>query len=277
MASSVGRQTDTLTPVPVSTSVPAPAAVATPPKALANVSVRAALAAWRELQGRSVSIVAACVAVVIGLGAYYAGVQSASLQVAQLNSQLQRAEKEAPVTDPVALPPVYAAHRPAPVTAPPAGPVSSRDADQLRENLRTIQAQNDEYRTLLDLRDAEQTAGRSLLTALGVGHATLHPMKAANPAMPLVAYLVTAPGGRLVFVASVLPPVEPGHQYQLWFYRKDDPSALRGPVFDLKQPVAIDLNQVLPAAVDSIEITIEPTGGSEVPSTQAIATSTIEE
>jgi hypothetical protein len=262
-------------PVPAKAS-PKPAAGAkasgTPPRA----SALSLLASSRLFQsGWSVSAVFAGVAVIVGACSYFAGLQSASLQVAQLTSQLERMQKDAgrggTLAQAVVLPVSPSVPGAAPAT-PNAGVAGSAG-----ENVRRLEAQNTQYHTLLDRQDAEHSAGRSLLAVLAVAHSSLIPLQAAKPgAHKVVAYLLTAPGGRFVFVASSLPSVAAGHQYQLWFFRKDDPSPLRGPVFDIRQPTAIDLNQVLPAGISSLQLTEEPSGGSDAPSSPPVATCSLQ-
>jgi hypothetical protein len=241
---------------------PGPAAGAGPGKPLALSFLAASK--WLE-SGWSVSAVFTGVAVIVGVSSYFAGLQSASLQVAQLTSQLHRLQKDAGTSG--SRPQSNAA----PVTTAP-----QTGADSASDYVRKLEAQNTQYHILLDRQDAEHSAGRSLLSALGVAQSRLIPMKAAEGGRLVIAYLITAPGSRFVFVASSLPPVQSGHQYQLWFFKGKDAAALRGPVFDLKQPTAIDLNQVLPSGISSLEITQEPTGGSDAPTGAPIASCSLE-
>lgn len=267
MASSVTRPS---APVPPQ-SRPEPAGSAAPSWTSARASALRQLASSRW----SVSAVFAGVAVIVSACSFFAGVQYRHLEVALLDSQLQRMQKDASRANAGTQAGLGATAGP-PSAGASANTSNPRVDDSLREHILKLEAQNAQYQTLLDRHDAEHSAGRSLLAVLAVAHSNLIPMKPATPgAPPIVAYLLTAPGGRFVFIASSLPPVTPGHQYQLWFFRNDAPSALRGPVFDLKQPMSIDLNQILPAGISSLELTEEPAGGSEAPSTPPLAACSI--
>jgi anti-sigma-K factor RskA len=86
--------------------------------------------------------------------------------------------------------------------------------------------------------------------------------------MEFTAYAVVVENSRLIFVASNLPSLVQGRQFQIWMIRKQDPKIVSAGVFSPdgnKRAVVTFENKSLVSDVSSVEVTEEQEGGSSVP------------
>jgi anti-sigma-K factor RskA len=213
-------------------------------------------------------VLAASVAVLVGLGAWYAGMQYANLRGQQVLSELSdaqqsatelRAKLEAETLRRQQL--ENALHKSG----------DSNGAGQLlaaRQQVVRLQAEVNQYQDVIErerkaLGDNLRLVG--LLSSPGLQLIALHGQEAASSA---VAYSFILDDKKLVFVASGLPKLPAGKEYQLWLVRKTDPKVVSGGMFNPEDSDRVLLefsNDQLVSELAAVAVTAEPMGGSEGP------------
>lgn len=139
---------------------------------------------------------------------------------------------------------------------------------RLYQQLLQAQAEANQYKAIVERERQGSADNARLVDALTTPHARLLPLKGADAAAESTAYALIVENLRLLFIASNLPPLADGRQFQLWLVRKQDPKFVSLGVFR-----ADDGNRVLMSFDDAsvlsdiaqVEVTEEPEGGSSVP------------
>lgn len=141
--------------------------------------------------------------------------------------------------------------------------------EKMRQALSESQAAEQQYKAIIERDQAQMRENTSLIEALATGGARLLPFKSvASAGKPPVAYALLINDAKLVFIASNLPKLEPGHQFQLWLVRKEEPKFVSAGVFapdDHNRAVIRYDEAALLSAVSQLTITEEPAGGNSEP------------
>src|SRR6185437_15073685 len=93
-------------------------------------------------------------------------------------------------------------------------------------------------------------------------------LKGLDPAPSAVAYSLIVENAKILVVASNLPALNSAQQYQLWLSRRDDPKIVSGGVFapDENDRAVIEFSDSeLINNISALAVTVEPAGGSSVP------------
>lgn len=138
----------------------------------------------------------------------------------------------------------------------------------LRRQLLKAQAEANEYKDIVERERQAAEDNSRLVEALSHPEAHLVPMKGAEAAADSTAYALLIDNSHLTLVASNLPQLDDGRQFQLWIVRKEDPKIISAGVFDAddnnRALVSINDRSVL-SDLALVEVTEEPDGGSEAP------------
>jgi hypothetical protein len=141
----------------------------------------------------------------------------------------------------------------------------------VRKQLLQSQAEANQYKQVIELEHQALKSNTELLDALSSPGAHLLPLKGADVAADSTAYALIVESSRILFVASNLPKPPAGKQYQLWVMRRQEPKLVSAGVFtpdDDKRAVMDFLAAAIPSVlsdISALEVTQEPSGGSEVP------------
>ena len=148
---------------------------------------------------------------------------------------------------------------------------------QLRRQLLQAQAEANQFRAILE-RERQATSDRSqLIESLRVPGAHLLSLKGVDTAAESTAYALIVPNSHLVFIASNLPPLPDGRQYQLWLLRKQDPKFVSAGLFtpDNADGALMSFNDpAFLSDMTAVAVTQEPEGGSSAPSGTKLLEST---
>ncbi len=202
------------------------------------------------------------------IGAWYAGRESAGLEAQRVSAQVNQLANEVAATR-FAL----AQQKRKTEQLENALKGSNQTAtialqSRLYQQLLRAQAEANQYKAIVG-RDRQGSADNArLLDALTTPHARLLPLKGADAAVDSTAYALIVENLRLLFIASNLPQLAEGRQFQLWLVRKQDPKFVSLGVFkpdDGKRVLmSFDDASVL-SDIAQVEVTDEPEGGSSVP------------
>jgi hypothetical protein len=154
--------------------------------------------------------------------------------------------------------------------------------EKMKQALSESQATEQQYKAIIERDRAQMRENTSLIEALGAGGARLLVFKSAeSTAKATVAYALIVNNAKLVFIGSNFPKLQPGHEFQLWLVRKEDPKYVSAGVFapdDHNRTVVRYDEAALVSAVVELVITEEPAGGSSGPTGgKLLQVSTIEE
>jgi hypothetical protein len=139
---------------------------------------------------------------------------------------------------------------------------------QLRAQLLQAQAEANQYKTIIQRERQKSTDNQLLIDVLSTSGAHLLAMKGSEAAADSTAYALLAENGRLLLIASRLPKLAEGRQFQLWLLRKQEPKVVSAGVFSADENsralMDFDDRSVL-SELALLEVTDEPQGGSSEP------------
>lgn len=139
---------------------------------------------------------------------------------------------------------------------------------QLRRQLLQAQAEANQYKAILDRERQASSDNSRVLDVLSSSGARLIPLKGAEAAAQSIAYALIVERSHLLFVASNLPELPEGRQFQLWLVRKQDPKVVSAAVFaaddDNRAFISFNEASVL-SDIAQLDVTEEPDGGSSAP------------
>lgn len=220
-----------------------------------------------------VSAVAGAIAIVVGAGAFYAGRQSATLDLSKVTSKWKEAQKQADA---------YASERDTAVKelARLKGSIGSasfhtvdssmKEADRIRQ----LTAQVASYKNLVDKSRTEKSTASMLAVVLSSSNAKVLPFKFVEPIRNAVVNLAMAEGGEAAFIASSLPA---DHHYQIWFVKKDKADITRGQSFTASnEPTILELGAGTLTGVTQILVTEGEAAEGDKPSSPPVMTLALE-
>jgi hypothetical protein len=174
-----------------------------------------------------VSAAAGVIAIVVGAGAFYAGRQSATLQLSNVTSRWKAAQQQADM----AAFERDAARKDLDNIRRSIGPTDLNNVAstiQDRDRIRELSAEVNNYRNLLERNKLEKSTDLALAALVSSPNARILPFK-LNESLPHAAVnLAFAEGGQAAFVAANLPKE---HHYQLWLIKKGKDDITRGQSF----------------------------------------------
>ncbi len=138
----------------------------------------------------------------------------------------------------------------------------------VQRHLLQAQAQAEQYKAILDREQQAIAENTRFLSALSNPGARLVPLKGSDVAAATTAYALFIENSKLLFVASNLPKLAEGRQFQLWLIRKQEPKIVSAGVFsaddDSGAVMSFDEASVL-SDVSLFRVTDEPNRGSPAP------------
>jgi anti-sigma-K factor RskA len=213
-------------------------------------------------------VLAASVAVLVGLGAWYAGVQYANLRGQQVVSELSDAQQSATELR-AKLDAEILRRQQLEIERKKAGePDAAGQLLAARQQVVRLQAEVNQYQDVIDRERRAMGDNLRLVTLLsssGLRMIALHGQEAASGT---VAYSFVLEGKKLVLLAYRLPKPPTGKEYQLWLVRKADPKVVSGGTFnpeDSDRAIVEFSNDQLVSELAAVAVTAEPLGGSEGP------------
>ena len=217
---------------------------------------------------RSTLIAVTIAAIVLILGAWYAGRQSGQMDAQPINAELNRLvhlfattqvqlhqEKEKGQAMQKAL-----------SVGGRADVVNSETS--LQHQLSEAKAEADQYKAVL-ARDRESATDEvNVLAVLANPNVHLVALKPSKRAPRSVAYALFAKNSGLIFLGSRLPHPQADRQFQLWLLRKEEPKVISAGVFapdGNDRTVLYFEGPSLVSDMTELEVTEEPVGGSSAP------------
>lgn len=213
-------------------------------------------------------LVAASVAILVGLGAWYAGVQYANLHGQQVLAELSDAQQSASELQTKLVAEIRKRQQLEEALKRNGQPNTTGQLQAVQQQVLRLQAEVNQYRDAIE-RERKNMGDNVQLVALlstpGVRLITLHGQESTPGA---VGYSLTLEDKKLVFIASHLPKPAAGKEYQLWLLRETDPKVVSGGTFDPEdsgQAVLEFSSGQLVSELSAVAVTEEPMGGSEGP------------
>lgn len=146
----------------------------------------------------------------------------------------------------------------------------------LQDRVRRLEAEVTEYKDMLAQSGRRADNRQDVLLLLQSPGAKLLPLKDVGSQSSAVAYGLLVPNSKLVFVASNLPDLSGGREFQLWMTGATDSPARNLGVF-APDAAGYAFLEVDDATMDSGTVTLfvteEPAGGSSAPSGSKVMTS----
>ena len=139
---------------------------------------------------------------------------------------------------------------------------------QLHQQLLQAQAEANQYKTILQREGQKSTDDQLLVEVLSGPGAHLLTMKAAEGAGECNAYALFRDNGKLLFVASHLPKLAQGREFQLWVLRKQEPKIVSAGLFSAdenRRALMTFDDPSLMLDLAQLTVTDEPDGGSSEP------------
>jgi anti-sigma-K factor RskA len=137
----------------------------------------------------------------------------------------------------------------------------------LQRQLSKAEADAEDCKEIVDRQQLSLASRLSLVSILSQPDVQVFPMKVLEPAHSGIAYVVLIPSKRLILVASRLPALGPGRQWQAWILRRGDPRIVSAGLLTPAGGTAVVqfTNAELIADLGSVAVTDEPAGGSALP------------
>jgi anti-sigma-K factor RskA len=213
-------------------------------------------------------VLAASVAVLVALGAWYAGVQYANLRGQQVISELSDAQQSATELR-AKLDAEILQREQLEVERKKTGePDAAGQLLAARQQVVRLQAEVNQYQDVIDRERKAMGDNLRLVTLLSSPGLQLIPLHGQEAALGTVAYSFVLEGKKLVLLAYRLPKPPTGKEYQLWLVRKADPKVVSGGTFnpeDSDRAIIEFSNDQLVSELAAVAVTAEPMGGSEGP------------
>ncbi len=210
-------------------------------------------------------------------GAWYAGRESAGRDAQQIGSEVDQLAHQVASTQ-LALQQQKAQtdQLQKALTASGKAAAVTRET-QLRQQLLKAQAEANNYKQIIERERQSATDNSRLVDALSNPRAYLLPLKGSEAAADSTAYALLVENSRLLVVASNLPELENGKQFQVWVVRKEDPKFVSAGVFapdsTRRAFMSYDEPSIL-SGIAQVEVTEEPDGGSSAPTGAKLLEST---
>jgi hypothetical protein len=174
---------------------------------------------------------AAVIAALVGVGAWFAGAQYSRIRSQQVISELAEAQSVATKLR-LRLHQQEAEMAQLKATLHPSNPaMAASQVEEMRRQILRLQAEVNSYQNSIDRDRKEHSSNRQLINFLATPQLELIPLQGPASSQ-LVAYALVAEQSRLLLIASNFPKLAADRDYQLWFRRKDEPTLVSGGVFD---------------------------------------------
>jgi hypothetical protein len=210
-----------------------------------------------------VSAGAGIIAILVGAGAFYAGHQSATLQLSNITSRWKEAQQKADM----AVAERDLARKDLENLRASIGSAdlnSAASAIKYRDRIRELSALVNSYKNQLDRTKLVKSSDSALAAVLSSPNVRVLPFKLLDPLPHAVVTLALAESGEAAFVAANLPK---DHHYQLWFVKKDKNDITRGQSFtSTDERTILELSAGTLTGVTQITVTEEALSNADKPS-----------
>jgi anti-sigma-K factor RskA len=220
--------------------------------------------------------IAAAVAVLVAVASWYAGTRYSQLKDQQLTAELDVAQQRVSSLQ-VSLKEERAKFSQAQQALKNAGKSgAANEQEATRQRVLHLEADVNQYKAVIARDQASVAENLRVINTLSEPGIRFVTLKGVDSAPSAVAYSLIAENVKILVVASNLPALKPGQQYQLWLSRRDDPKVVSGGVFapDEKNRAVIEFSDSeLINNISALAVTIEPAGGSSTPTGNRILSS----
>ena len=217
---------------------------------------------WRVVAG------AAAIVTLLLVAAWYAGRESAGLEAQRLSAELNQLANQVAATRLALAQQKAQTDQLENALKGSNQPAAIALESRLYQQLLRAQAEANQYKAIVERERQSSADNTRLLNTLTVPHARLLPLKGADAAAESTAYALIVEKLRVLFIASNLPQLADGRQFQLWLVRKQDPKFVSLGIFkpddEKRVLMSFDDASVL-SDISLVEVTDEPEGGSSVP------------
>jgi hypothetical protein len=216
---------------------------------------------------------AAVIATLVGVGAFNAGRQSATLQLSDLTSKWKDAQQQhdAAVAERDAARKELDKLK---LLTKPAVLDSAASTLKDRARISELNAQVNTLRRQMDGIKGEKSQASVLALILSSPGSRVLPFKLLDPLPRAVVNLAVTEGGDAAFIAANLPPA---NKYQLWFVKKDKDDITRGQSFTATADRTIlELGAGSLTGVTQVLVTQEEPSDATKPTRPAVMTATLE-
>ena len=223
---------------------------------------------------------AAGIAILVALGAWYAGTRYSHLQNQQLLSELSDAQQHAARLEASLSSERSKREQMVSAEKTEASGRAVSELVNLRRDNSLLRAEVSSYQAFVERDKKDLAANISLLNVFSSPGLRLINLKALEPAANAVAYALILENSKVMLLASTLPKPSSGREYQLWLLRKDDPKVVGAGTFTVEDKDRAFHQFTGTATVSEIAgvaVTEEPVGGSDEPTGPKILVSTSEE
>lgn len=212
--------------------------------------------------------IAAAVAVLVAVASWYAGTRYSQLKDQQLTAELDDAQQRVSSLQ-VSLKEERARFNQAQQVLKNAGkPGAANEQEATRQRVLHLEADVNQYKAVIARDQAAVAENLRVINTLSEPGVRFVQLKGLDPAPSALAYSLIVENAKILVVASNLPALNSAKQYQLWLLRKDDPKVVSGGAFapDEKDRAVIEFSDSeLINNISALAVTIEPAGGSSVP------------
>ena len=223
--------------------------------------------------------IAAAIAILVGIGAWFAGMQYSRIKDQQLISELAESQNNLAKLrvqfhdQELKTGRLSAAIQSSDTTA------AASQLETMRRQILQLQAEVNSYQSSMDRDRKEHLSNKQLISFFSTPGIQLIPLRGPETTN-LLAYVLVIDQNRLLLIGSNLPKLTTDRDYQLWLIRKDEPRVVSGGVFDpdeSNRTVVQFANSQLVSQIESIAVTEEPTGGNVSPTGKKVLSSFAEE
>ena len=225
-------------------------------------------------------VIAIAVVLVVGTATWFAGVQYGRLRNQQVVSEVTDVQRSATKLQ-VQLDQQQGTNRALEKVLKTTGTdKAAQQMEAMRTQILRLQAQVDQFESSTDLDRQLLNDNAQLVKALSTPGVRLVPLRGLASAAKSTAYALIAGDKEVIFISSALPDPGPGHDFQLWIIRKEEPKLISGGVFspdDSSRALVRFSAADLTSDIAALEVTEEPLGGSDTPAGVKVFTSEPEE
>jgi hypothetical protein len=226
-----------------------------------------------------IRVMVACVTVIVGSAAWYAGRQSAAFSTSHIIADLKRSQDAGAVARmDLEVSRADNADLRRSIASMHNGTIVG-DQAKIQDKTQSFEAEVFQLKAALAREESARSANGRLAAALGAPGVRLVPLKGVEAAAHSTAYSLLTENGHVVLVASGLPVPAVDRRYQLWLLRKEAPKISDGGIFSVEADgsAVYETDNASPSAtLTGLEVTEEPLSGSAAPTATPILSASIE-
>jgi hypothetical protein len=224
----------------------------------------------------SILAITAGIIILIGTGAWVAGIQYGKLKNQQIVSELTNAQAQSiELSGRLHEQDAQIRHLNDAIKLAGTEKLAAH-AEEMRRQILRLQAELSDLQSAGDRDRTTQTANQQILNTLLEPGVRFVPLRGLESAAAAVAYAFIAENRKLTLIVSNLPKAPQGRNYELWLTRKQDPTVVdAGPVIpdDDARALLEYSNSEMISTISELTITEEAADGNTTPSGSKLFTS----